>query len=440
MNTWKTNLLMMAGNLAICLIALTTWQALADQNPRTDDVPRLIPYNGVMEFDGQPVTLVGIDAPWIQFDIYDGPDINTSPIYRQRMQVEVRGGRFSALIGPSGEGNVLLEEIIAFADDLNMTITLLNDPDNDADDIALSNPQRLLVSPFAMWSKNASNFDVANDLEVGNDLSVARDISASRNIRATNNVSVDNDLVVLRDADIARNLDVGNSVTADAMTSNRLTLNGTGEATLATAGALLLGPTNNANLTFDRDEIQARNNGNANTLGLQLEGGNTTIGHSNGNANIALRGTVAVNGSLSTTGDLTTSDLRPAKFLPTYSIWGADVGDGGAAIVNDNGIYDTLMIVGNNNAGGDRKVRIFDDLQADANTLSSCSWTAWELADVNCDGSESCSTTDDPDSPGGNYNALVCPSNKIMTGIDFTHSNGDSSISQRWYSIRCCEL
>lgn len=76
------------GSVSVMLLMLLTWQAMADRNPRTDDVPRLIPYNGVMEFNGRPVTLTGADSPWIQFDIYDAAD--NAPLYQQRMQVEVR--------------------------------------------------------------------------------------------------------------------------------------------------------------------------------------------------------------------------------------------------------------------------------------------------------------------------------------------------------------
>jgi len=50
--------------------------------------------------------------------------------------------------------------------------------------------------------------------------------------------------------------------------------------------------------------------------------------------------------------------------LPNYAGWGAyGTGDGGAAIYNDNGSYQKLMVVGNNSAGGVRKVGVWDFLQ-----------------------------------------------------------------------------
>lgn len=50
--------------------------------------------------------------------------------------------------------------------------------------------------------------------------------------------------------------------------------------------------------------------------------------------------------------------------LPNYAGWAAyGTGDGGAAIYNDNGGYQKLMIVGNNSAGGARQVGLWDFLQ-----------------------------------------------------------------------------
>ena len=50
-------------------------------------------------------------------------------------------------------------------------------------------------------------------------------------------------------------------------------------------------------------------------------------------------------------------------FVPSYAAWNAyGVGDGGAAIYNDNGTYKKLMVVGNSSAGGSREVGIWDNL------------------------------------------------------------------------------
>lgn len=51
-------------------------------------------------------------------------------------------------------------------------------------------------------------------------------------------------------------------------------------------------------------------------------------------------------------------------FTPPYAAWFANVvGAGGAAIVNDNSIFNGLMLVGNTAAGGSRRqVKVYDDL------------------------------------------------------------------------------
>jgi hypothetical protein len=46
---------------------------------------------------------------------------------------------------------------------------------------------------------------------------------------------------------------------------------------LQAAGAIVAGPIANENLAIDRDEIQARNNGAANTLHLNQHGGNVNL-------------------------------------------------------------------------------------------------------------------------------------------------------------------
>jgi hypothetical protein len=53
---------------------------------------------------------------------------------------------------------------------------------------------------------------------------------------------------------------------------------------------------------------------------------------------------------------------------PNYSSWATyGTGDGGAAVYNDNNAYRTLMIVGNNSAGGNRRVGIWDHLTVNGN-------------------------------------------------------------------------
>ena len=68
-------------------------------------------------------------------------------------------------------------------------------------------------------------------------------------------------------------------------------------------------------------------------------------------------------------------------FAPSYTAWASyGVGDGGAAIYNDNGSYKTLMIVGNNSAGGSRQVGVWDNLTVNGQMNA----TSYCIAGANC--------------------------------------------------------
>jgi hypothetical protein len=63
--------------------------------------------------------------------------------------------------------------------------------------------------------------------------------------------------------------------------------------------------------------------------------------------------------------------------IPSYAAWAAyGTGDGGAAIYNDAGAYRTLMLVGNNSAGGVRQVSVWDQLNVNGNAFVNGNVTA----------------------------------------------------------------
>ena len=71
------------------------------------------------------------------------------------------------------------------------------------------------------------------------------------------------------------------TLTASSLTSTvPLVLPGTPVVDLATSGPLTIGPTTGLNLTFDREQIQARNNGAIGNLHLQDFGGEIKVGQS----------------------------------------------------------------------------------------------------------------------------------------------------------------
>ena len=144
--------------------------ALADGDPTTDTVPRVLPYQGTLEQNGQPIHAVGDNALAMRFSLYDGLE-GEEAVYIQDLSVEVFAGRFTANIGPEGTNalgdTTSIIEVIQAADDLHLGMTLLGDVDDPEDDIALSNRQRIHASPYSMWTTSATSLDVATDLEVG---------------------------------------------------------------------------------------------------------------------------------------------------------------------------------------------------------------------------------------------------------------------------------
>ena len=181
-----------------CVTALSMIgsQVIADQDPGTDDVPRLLPYNGTLYFDGDPVTAQGDEGPWLRFDITDGNADDSPVVYSQSMQVDAYNARFSAMLGPSDDAGVNLEQVLAGADDLYLKLVVLgeHDPDNPeataGDDAALSNPQRLTLSPYAVWATNATDFTVEGQLDTNAleaDTLTANDVTAGSAVFLTAN-------------------------------------------------------------------------------------------------------------------------------------------------------------------------------------------------------------------------------------------------------------
>ena len=208
MNNKKLSWFFCLAGLLAGVILTASFGAFADGDPATDDVPRTLPYQGVLELDGAPVNAEGLNALHILFELYDGQDAEV-PTYSQPIVVEVYDGRFTATIGPLGlnadNEEVEITEIITAADDLYLGMTLLGDPDDPDDDIALSNRQRIHASPYAMWTTSATNLNVARDLVVGRNLDVAGDLAVGGNVvlpvGAIDTADIANESLVFDDLD-----------------------------------------------------------------------------------------------------------------------------------------------------------------------------------------------------------------------------------------------
>ncbi|MEO1273251.1 MAG: hypothetical protein AAFX99_34630, partial [Myxococcota bacterium] len=193
----------------LALVALVGLQAAADQDPTTDQVPRQIPYHGTLTFEGEAVSRVGDSAPWIRFELTATAEPEGEVLFTQEERVDVHNGRFSVTLGELNDpDNNLNDVVIEHSSQLYIHITLLgddHDPNNpnDSNDVKLSNPQLLGLSPLAMWATNATHFDIADSLTVRNTLNInntitmdtAGDLVAAKNLDADGDVNIGGDLI-----------------------------------------------------------------------------------------------------------------------------------------------------------------------------------------------------------------------------------------------------
>lgn len=103
---------------------------------------------------------------------------------------------------------------------------------------------------------------------------------------------------------------------------------------------------------------------------LARDTGSVGIGTSSPGAKLEVNGTFqtdstsVLGGATTVNGQLTVNSAVVANaYMPNYAGWASyGTGSGGAAIYNDAGTYKTLMLVGNNSAGGVRQVSVWDQL------------------------------------------------------------------------------
>ncbi|MFH1808550.1 MAG: hypothetical protein ABIJ09_07390 [Pseudomonadota bacterium] len=184
--------------LALCGLPAA---ALADGDPANDDVVSLFPYTGTLEKDG-----VGLSEELqIKFTLYDGSSANPdAPIWYETQTVQVYHGRFTALLGlcdqnPAASACPLqdpdaasIADVIRNADDLQLGVELY--PDQVP--VLLQSRKRFLPVPYAVWTRAASDLQVARDLAVGRNATVSGtssltgDVSMGRDLTVTRNVQV----------------------------------------------------------------------------------------------------------------------------------------------------------------------------------------------------------------------------------------------------------
>ena len=207
-------------------ILFSVIHVIAQSDPDVQGIPQVIPYQGILELDGRPVNRLGDRAMWIEFQLYNAEN-STNPLYRQRIQVEVYQGRFTALIGPSSEDGAYLTQVIRSHPSLYLGMVLLGDDlESASDDIEMSNRQRLMSTPYAMWSSGASQFQVLNNLNVGGTVEASRvavngQVSATGDLQADGNVTVGQDLTVNGSALIRGGLSINGTDLALGVNNDR---------------------------------------------------------------------------------------------------------------------------------------------------------------------------------------------------------------------------
>ncbi|MEO1271340.1 MAG: hypothetical protein AAFX99_24875, partial [Myxococcota bacterium] len=179
----------LSAGLVLGAVGATAVGVLADGDPTTDTVPRALPYEGIVELDGQPINASGENALWIEFALYDAADL-TTPVYTQRNPVDVYMGRFTTTIGPNGEHGTSIASVVQAADNLMLGMTLLGDPDDDADDTRLSNLQQLHATAFSLWTTSATDLSVASDMTVGSNAMVGSNLTVGAHVTVGGDVTL----------------------------------------------------------------------------------------------------------------------------------------------------------------------------------------------------------------------------------------------------------
>ncbi len=136
--------------------------AVADGDSTTDTVPRVIPYQGVLEIDGGGYNG---EVP-MTFAIYLA-QTGGSAVWTESQTVSVYNGVFGVTLGATAP----IAATIFAADTLWLGITV--------DGVELSNRQAIAPVPYALWSARSSDFTVARDLTVARDARVDRNLSVA---------------------------------------------------------------------------------------------------------------------------------------------------------------------------------------------------------------------------------------------------------------------
>jgi len=146
--------------------------AAADESDATEQVPRVIPWEGTVALAGEP-----FDGPLaMRFTLYDD---NNGAIWTETWddatrRIPVVAGSFSVLLGTYQS----IEGAIADAADLALGVEVKT----TGSWTALAGRQRLAAAPYGLWASRSSSLVVANTLSVGGAATVTSNVLSSQDV------------------------------------------------------------------------------------------------------------------------------------------------------------------------------------------------------------------------------------------------------------------
>ena len=319
----------------ICILAggmiFGVASALADGDTSTQTVvgsDLIMPYDGYLMVDSTPLT----GTRTIKFNLYQDAT-GGSAVWTETQTVNLYNGRFSVGLGSASS----LTSTILDAEKLYLSMAIVEaDAQGNAIEIELSGRQSIEPAPFAAWSANSADFNV------GGALSVTGNASVTGNLGVTGNATVTGTSTFTGNATFSNNATVTDTLTTNDFVVTATSQLGNG---YASDNTYIKGRDNDG--TNSAVTIQSAADQRMLIDGNEIDTLDTDLYLQNNSTNA-----VRVQNDL----------ILEGAFKPGYNSWSSsNTGSGGAAITNDNGSFQALMIVGND-SGGDRRVEMYDDV------------------------------------------------------------------------------
>lgn len=332
---FNTVTLLLGGLICSATIALAQVD-YGTQSVISSDI--IMPYDGYLMVDAAPLT--GVRT--IKFELWDAATGGNS-VWTETQTVNLYNGRFSVGLGSATS----LTSTILDAEKIWLSMTVIDtDSQGNPVEVELSGRQAIEPAPFAAWSMNSADFNVAGDLSVTGAVKV--DNNTALNVNTSNQLYISPGQAHSGGVFVGNDFNVNYATTlGDSTGSYTTTIRGPKNDGATGGLKIIRSAASTHSLLLDNTSIDS-------TTGLTIQG--------NSGQQTTLGGDLQLDGSF-------VSDLKlNGRFLPGYETWDTNItGDGGAAIVNDNGSHQTLMILGNRSAGGDREVKMWDNVTVNKN-------------------------------------------------------------------------